>query len=60
MKWKTKMKNETVKNEEEDDVDYLEKTAFDSDGWIFRNLHGKFSEKKHYFLTQITNGKNEL
>ena len=53
------MKNETVKNEEEDDVDYLVKTASDSDGWIFRNPLGKFSEQKHYFLTQITNGKNE-
>ena len=41
-----------VKNEEWDDVDYLEKTAFDSDGWISRNLHGKFFEQNHYFLTQ--------
>ena len=49
-----------VKNEEWDDVDYLEKTTFDSDGWIFRNLHGKFSEQKHYFLTQNSNDKNEL
>ena len=53
------MKNETVKNEEEDDVDYLEKTTFDSDGWIFHNLHEKFSKEKHYFLTQITNSENE-
>ena len=38
-----------VKNEEWDDVDYLEKTAFDSDGWIFRNLHGKFLNKSTIF-----------
>ena len=44
---------------EEDDVDYLVKTASDSDDWIFCNPLGKFLEQKHYFLTQITNGKNE-
>ena len=49
-----------VENEEEDNVDYLEKTALDFDGWIFRNLHGKFSKQKHYFFTQNSNGKNEF
>ena len=48
-----------VEKQEEDDVDYLVKTASDSDGWILRNPLRKFSEQKHYFLTQITNGKNE-
>ena len=38
-----------VKNEEWDDVDYLEKMAFDSDGSIFGNLHGKFLDKSTIF-----------
>jgi hypothetical protein len=40
-------------------VDYLEKTAFDSDGRIFRNLHGKFLAKSP-FSHPKSNGKNEL
>ena len=35
-------------NEEKDVVDYLEETAFDSDSWIFRNLHGKFLTKSPF------------
>ena len=35
--------------EEEDVVDYLEVTALDSDGLIFRNLHGKFLAKSPFF-----------
>ena len=35
--------------EEEDVVDYLEETALDSDGLIFRNLHGKFLAKSPFF-----------
>ena len=34
---------------EYDDVDYLEETVFDSNGWIFRNLHGKFLTKSSIF-----------
>ena len=34
-----------VKKQEKDDVDYLVKTAFDSDSWIFRNLSGSFQSK---------------
>ena len=45
--------------QEEDDVDYLVKKASDSDGWILRNPLETFLEQKHYFLTQITNGRNE-
>ena len=37
--------------EEEDVVDYLEVTALDSDGLIFRNLHGKFLAKTPFFST---------
>ena len=35
--------------EEEDVVDYLEVTVLDSDGLIFRNLHGKFLAKSPFF-----------
>ena len=35
--------------EEEDVLDYLEVTALDSDGLIFRNLHGKFLAKSPFF-----------
>ena len=35
--------------EEKDVVDYLEVTALDSDGLIFRNLHGKFLAKNPFF-----------
>ena len=35
--------------EEEDVVDYLEVTAFDFDGLIFRNVHGKFLAKSPFF-----------
>lgn len=49
-----------VKHEEEDNVDYLEKTVLDSEGWIFRNIHGNFSKQMHYFITQNSNSKNEF
>ena len=35
---------------EEDVVDYLEETAFDFDGWILRNVHGKFLTKSPFSL----------
>ena len=34
--------------EEEDVVDYLEVTAFDSNSLIFRNLHEKFLAKSSF------------
>ena len=34
---------------EYDDVDYLEETTFNSNGRIFRNLHGKFLTKSSLF-----------
>ena len=40
--------------EEEDVVDYLEVTAFDSDGLIFHNLHGKFLAKSSFFNLNLS------
>ena len=39
---------QTDEIEEEDVVDYLEVTAFDSDGLIFRNPHEKFLAKSSF------------
>ena len=39
---------------------YLEETAFDSDGRIFRNDHGKFLAKSSFSQPQQSNGKNDM
>ena len=41
-------------------MDYLDETAFDFNGRIFRSLHGKFLTKSPLFSPQQSNGKNEL
>jgi hypothetical protein len=48
MKLKLKNEMQTDEIEEEDVVDYLEVTAFDSDGLIFRNPHEKFLAKSSF------------
>jgi len=39
-------------NDKGDVVKYLEETAFDSDGRIFRNDHGKFLAQKSFSQPQ--------
>ena len=37
-------------NEEEDVVEYLKETVFGFNGWILRNVHGKFLAKSPFSL----------
>ena len=43
-----------------EDMDYLELTVFDSDKWIFQNLHINFLAQNLSLLTLNSNGKNEV
>jgi len=49
-----------VEMQDKEDVDYLERTVLDFNGWIFHNLHRKFSYQKLLLLTLKSKDENEF
>ena len=59
-KLKPKNKFQTDEKQDKEVVDYLGLTIFDSNGWIFQNIHGNFLTKSFLLFTLQLNGKNEI
>ena len=60
MKLRLKMKNETDRNEEKDDVDYLVLTIQEMDGRLSRYLLRNFLAKSSLYTALNTKGENDL